>query len=76
MWMSLELYLASRDEFDYTDGTEDCILNYSLCPDEELPADVQVLKLIRAVRQGKLDWYVLLHKYGRKELDQVLEWNL
>lgn len=76
MWMSLDLYHAGRDEFDYTDGTGDCILNYSLCPDEELPADVQVLKLIRAVRQGKLDWYVLLHKYGRKELDQVLEWNL
>lgn len=76
MWMSLEFYLAACDEFDYTDGTGDCILNYSLCPDEELPADVQVLKLIRAVRQGKLDWYVLLHKYGRKELDQVLEWNL
>lgn len=31
---------------------------------------------VRAVRQGKLDWYVLLHKYGRKELDQVLEWNV
>lgn len=76
MWISLDLYLADRNEFDYTDGTGDCILNYSLCPDEELPEDEQVLKLIRAVRQGKLDWYILLHKYGRKELDQVLKWDL
>ncbi len=42
----------------------------------KLPEDKQVLKLLRAVRQGKLDFYTLLHKYSRKELDQILKWNL
>lgn len=68
LWMPLELYLASCDEFDYTDGTGDCILNYSLCPDEELPADEQVLKLIGAVRQGKLDaLQYLTEHYGEED---------
>lgn len=76
MWISLDLYDSDSNEFDYTDGTGDCVLQYTLCPDEELPKEERVLKLIRAVHQGKLDWYTLLHKYGRKELDQVLEWDL
>lgn len=76
MWISLDCYDSDSDEFDYTDGTGDCVLQYTLCPDEELPEKEQVLKLIRAVRKGKLDFYTLLHKYSRKELDQVLEWDL
>jgi len=76
MWESLEMYLKQRNDFDYTDGDPywDHVLGFSFCPDEELPEDEQVLKLIRAVRKGEMDFYTLLHKFGRNELDEMVEW--
>lgn len=50
------------------------VLGFSYCADEELPENEQVLKLIRAVRKGKLDLYTLLHKFGRGEMKQMLNW--
>lgn len=73
MWISLETYDEVREDFDFTDGDGDCVLNYSYCPDEELPEDEQVLKLISAVRKGDMDFYTLLHKFGRKELGELLK---
>ncbi|MCM1387110.1 MAG: hypothetical protein NC231_07270 [Bacillus sp. (in: Bacteria)] len=72
-WISLDTYNSERDWFDYTDGfgCGDEVLNYSFCPDEELPDDQQVLKLIRDVRKGNMDFYTLLHKYSVKELDRL-----
>lgn len=75
MWISLDIYDSIRGEFNYTDGEGDGILGYSFCPEEELPQDQQVLKLISDVRKGKLSFYSLLHKYGRKELDDLLKWR-
>ncbi len=75
MWASLEMYIAERDDFDYTDNCPyyDWILGFSFCPDEELPEEAQALKLIRAVRKGEMDFYTLLHKFGRGELDTLLK---
>lgn len=50
------------------------MLGFSFCTDEELPENEQVLKLIRAVRKGEMDFYTLLHKFGRGELKQMLKW--
>lgn len=75
MWISLDVYDSVTEGFGYTDGEGDGILGYTLCPEEELPKDQQVLKLIGDVRKGKLDFYMLLHKYGRKELDDLLKWR-
>ncbi len=75
MWASLEMYIAEWDDFDYTDNCPyyDWILGFSFCSDEELPEDAQVLKLIRAVRKGEMDFYTLLHMFGRGELDKLLK---
>lgn len=75
MWISLEMYIRKRKDFDYTDGDGDCVLGYSFCSYEELPEDEKMLKLISDVRKGELDFYDLLHKFGRDELDQLLEWQ-
>lgn len=75
MWISLEMYIKKRNDFDYTDGDGDCVLGYSFCPYEELPEDEKMLKVISDVRKGELDFYTLLHKFGRDELDQLLEWQ-
>lgn len=78
MWMSLDIYDSAFEDFDYTDGMDsldDGVLCYSFCTDEELPEDQQVLKLIRDMRKGELDFYTLLHKFGRKELDELLMWQ-
>lgn len=75
MWISLDVYDSVTEDFAYTDGEGDGILGYTLCAEEELPKDQQVLKLIKDVRKGKLDFYMLLHKYGRKELDDLLRWR-
>lgn len=76
MFASLEMYIEERADFDYTDGDPywDDVLGFSFCKDEELPEDEQVLKLIRAVRKGDMDFYTLLHKFGRGELKQMLKW--
>lgn len=76
MWASLEMYIEASADFDYTDGDPywDGVLGFSFCPDEELPEGEQVLKLIRAVRKGEMDFYTLLHKFGRGELEQMLKW--
>lgn len=75
MWVSLEMYIEEEKDFDYTDGDPywDDVLGFSFCTDEELPKDEQVLKLIRAVRKGKMDFYTLLHKFGRNELGDLLK---
>ena len=76
MFASLEMYIEERADFDYTDGDPywDDVLGFSFCTDEELPENEQVLKLIRAVRTGEMDFYTLLHKFGRGELKQMLKW--
>lgn len=75
MWVSLDIYREEDRDFDYTDNCPyyDWILGFSRCPDEELPKSEQTLKLIRAVRKGKLDFYMLLHKFGRNRLDELLK---
>ena len=73
MRLPLEVYCKERDAFGYTDGTDSCILGCSFCKEEELPEDQQVLKLVSDVHKGKLDFYLLLHKYGRNEMDQLLK---
>lgn len=76
MWVSLEMYIEKERDFDYTDGDPywDDVLGFSFCRDEELPESEQVLKLIRAVRKGDMDFYTLLHKFGRNELEDMLKW--
>lgn len=76
MYASLEMYIKEWKDFDYTDGDPywDDVLGFSFCPDEELPESEQVLKLIRAVRKGEMDFYILLHKFGRNELEDMLKW--
>ena len=74
MWISLDVYDREKRDFDYTDGG-DCVLNYYRCSYEELPEKEKMLKLISDVRKGKLDFYTLLHKFCRNELDQLLEWQ-
>ena len=63
MGISLDIYIEKDRDFDYTDTTY--ILNVSKCPDKELPEKEYVLKLIRAVRKGKVDFYGLLHTFSR-----------
>ena len=76
MWVSLDIYSEEDKDFDYTDDIPyyDWVLGFSYCTDEELPKDEQVLKLIRAVRKGEMDFYTLLHKFGRNELEDLLKW--
>lgn len=76
MWAPLEMYIEARNDFDYTDNCPyyDWVLGFSRCPDEELPEDEYVLKLIRAVRKGDMDFYTLLHKFGRGELKTMMKW--
>ena len=76
MWVSLDIYSEEDKDFDYTDDIPyyDWVLGFSYCTDEELPKDEQVLKLIRAVRKRKMDFYTLLHKFGRNELEDLLKW--
>lgn len=76
MWVSLDTYDEGRDTFDFTDGTGDCILNYTFCPEEELPEGQKVLVLVSDVRKGRLDYYQLVHKYGRKEVADLLKWRV
>jgi len=77
MWVSLERYIEEDRDFDYTDDCPyyDWILGFSRCPDEELPESEQTLKLIRAVRKGEMDFYTLLHMFGRGRLDELLGRN-
>ncbi|MCM1123523.1 MAG: hypothetical protein NC416_13150 [Eubacterium sp.] len=76
MWVSLDTYDEVWKDFDFTDNCPyyDWVLGFSYCTDEELPKDEQVLRLIRAVRKGDIDFYMLLHKFGRNELDDMLKW--
>lgn len=67
MWISLDVYDSVTEDFDYTDGGSCNVLYSYICPDEELPQEKQILKLIRAVRRGDLDFQVLLHKFGKRK---------
>lgn len=67
MSLPLEFYVEGAGDFDYTDGGGCDVLNSSICPDGELPEGEQILKLIRAVRRGDMDFQELLHKFGKKE---------
>lgn len=69
MDLPLEFYIEGAGDFDYTDGGSHDILRASVCPEEKLPEDQQALKLISDVHKGKLDFQVLLHKFGRKKLE-------
>ncbi len=74
MWMSLECYYNGIEkDFDYTDGGDHDLLRFSYCSDEELPEDEQVLKLIRAVRKGEMDFMCLMQKFSTGELEKLLK---
>lgn len=79
MWLPLEFYVQgtkwTTGDFDFSDGGEHDILRASVCPDEELPEEEQVLKLIRAVRRGEMDFYLLLRKFGRGELRELFHYS-
>lgn len=40
-------------------------LDFEKCPDEELPEELSILKLVRDVHQGKLKFHELLYYYSR-----------
>lgn len=75
MWMPLAIYNEPEMDFDYVDGGDHDILRYTYCTEEELPEDQQVLKLIRDVRKGDLDFYQLLCSFEKKGLERLLEWR-
>lgn len=64
--MSLDMYDNTSKTFWSTDDTN--ILEIEYCPDEELPEDEKILKGIREIRKGKMDFFVLLEHY--KDLDR------
>lgn len=61
MFVSLDVYNENFvHKFDYTDGTP--VLDLYLCKEDELPETEKMLKEIREVRLGELDWMVLLYR--------------
>lgn len=70
MIVSLDIWDNERKVFDYTDDSD--ILGLSYCSDEELPESQKVLKAIRDVRKGKMDFYTMLCYYGPDELKRVI----
>lgn len=57
-------------ESDYTDDTD--ILGLECCREEELPESEKVLKLIRDVRCGKLDFIALLRWFSPNNLEKLM----
>lgn len=70
MMVSLDIWDDNIKEFDFTDDTD--ILGLSYCPDEELPESQKVLKAIRDVRKGNMDFYTMLCHYGPDELEGII----
>lgn len=65
MWMPLEYYDIGSGDFEIRDGGGYGLLRYSFCPDEDLPEDELMLKLVSAVRKGKMDFTKLLQMAGK-----------
>ena len=63
MMCELETWDNGCKRFDYIEDID--ILGLSYCTEEELPENEQKLKLIRDVRQGKIDFYRLLYFLGK-----------
>lgn len=71
MRISLDMYDAQEKVFYITDDSE--ILEMSDCTEKELPQEEQVLKLIRDVRKGKLDFFNLLWQYD--DIEGLAGWG-
>ena len=71
MLTSIDVYDEKSGKFDYTDDTD--ILEMEFCTEEELPEDQKVLKVIRDIRKGDMDFYTLLYSYGQNELDRLID---
>ena len=69
--VSLDVYDESQKTFDYTDDT--WILGLTYCTDDELPKGQDALRLIREVRKGEMDFYEILHRYSRADLDGLIQ---
>lgn len=63
MTCELETWDNVHKRFDYIKDVD--ILALSYCAEQELPESEQKLKLIRDVRQGKMDFYQLLYFFGK-----------
>lgn len=72
MNISLDLYYEKDHAFDFTDDT--AVLNLSRCKDEDLPEDQKMLKVIRAIRKGELDFYSILYHLSFGRLEQLVKW--
>lgn len=70
MMTSIDVYDEKSGKFDYTDDTD--ILEMEFCTEEELPEDQKVLKVIRDIRKGDMDFYTLLYLYGQNDLDRLI----
>jgi hypothetical protein len=72
LFTSVDVYIKKYKDFDFTDDTE--ILEMSYCAADELPEEYRMLNLISEARRGDgLDFYMLLHYFGRDELDRMLD---
>lgn len=71
MMTSLDVYIKEDDDFDFTDDT--WILDMEFSSKEELPEKEKALILISEVRKNRLDFYSVLHLYGRKELESLIQ---
>lgn len=69
---SLDVYDEKEHIFDFTDDTT--VLSLSYCTDEELPKDQKMLKVLRAVRKGELDFYSILYQSSINQLEEFAEW--
>ena len=71
MVTSIDTFDAGTKSFDYTDDTD--ILAMVNCPDEEIPENQKVLKALRDIRKGKMDFYNLLYCYGQGDLEGLVQ---
>lgn len=67
-WLPLEFYYEQRRDFDYSDGGYSDVLRGSLCPEEELPGEQQMLKRISAIYKGEADFFQLLSQFSKREI--------
>lgn len=65
MYMTVDAYEGGGDFF-YDTGRETPVLHLYRCEDKELPEGQEMLKELRNVRKGELDWMELLIKYSQK----------
>ena len=71
---SLDVYdggFNGNGDFDFTDDTD--ILSLSYCSDAELPDNEQMLRVISKARKGEMDFYDILHCWGRGDLNGLVE---